>query len=54
MYENIKRQSNEISHEKIWTYLTKENLNKESESLIIAAQNNAVMTNYVKVKIDTT
>ena len=30
------------------------NLNRESESLLIAAQNNAVRTNHTKVRIDKT
>ena len=32
--------------------LRKENLKKETESLLITAQNNAIRTNYVKAKID--
>ena len=31
---------------------TKENFNRETESLLIAAQNNAIRTNYVEMKID--
>ena len=44
----------EISHEKTWTWLTKVNLKIESESLLIVAQNNAIRTNYGKLKIDST
>ena len=44
--------SSEILHEKTWTWLIKENLQRENESLLIAARNNAIMTNYVKAKID--
>ena len=29
-----------------------ENLKRETESLLIAAQNNAIRTNYIKEKID--
>ena len=32
----------------------KENLKRQIESLLIAAQNNAMRTNYIKAKIDNT
>ena len=32
----------------------KGNLKKETESLLIAAENNAITTNYIKAKIDNT
>ena len=35
-----------------WTWLRKENLKRKTESLLIAAQNNAIGTNYIKAKID--
>ena len=41
----------ESSHEKPWTWLRKGNLKKEAESLLIAAENNVISTNLVKVKI---
>ena len=44
--------TSEISLEKIWTCLRKRNLQRETESLQIAAQNNAVRNNYVKAGID--
>ena len=37
-----------------WTWLGKVNLMSETESLIIAAENNSIRTNYLKVKIDNT
>ena len=43
-----------ISHEKIWTWLRKGNFKKLTESLLIAAQNNAIRTNQIKVRIDKT
>ena len=43
-----------FAHEKTWTWLRKGNLKRETESLIIAAQNNAIRTNYIKAKIDKT
>ena len=44
----------EVAHEKTWTWLRKGNLKRETESLIIAAQNNAIRTNYIKAIIDKT
>ena len=41
-----------ISHGKTWTWLRKGNFKRETESLLIAAQNNAVRTNHIKVRID--
>ena len=37
-----------------WTWLGKVNLMSETESQIIAAENNSIRTNYLKVKIDNT
>ena len=52
MYGDFKRQSDEIAHEKTWTYLRKENIKRETKFLQIAVQNNAIRTNYVKAKTD--
>ena len=41
-------------HEKTWTRLRKGNFKRETESLLIAAQNNAIRTNHIKVRIDKT
>ena len=43
----FKRLTSDISHEKMWTWLWKGNLMRESESLQIAAQNNAKRTNHI-------
>ena len=43
----FKRQTGEISHENTWIWLWKGNLKKEAESLLTAAQNNAMRTNYL-------
>ena len=43
-----------ISHEKTWTWLRKGNLKRETESLLIAAQNNTIKTNHIKTRIDKT
>ena len=42
LYWNFKLQTSEISHEKTWTWLRKGNLKRETESLLIAAQNKAI------------
>ena len=42
------------SQEKIKTWLSKGNLKRETESLLIAAQSNAIRTTNVKAKIDKT
>ena len=47
VYGYFQWQTDEISHEKTWTWLQREN-----ESFLIAAQNNAIRTNYIKAKID--
>ena len=49
IYYNDKK---EIAHEMIWTRLRNEPLNRETESLLKAAQNNVRRTNHVKAKID--
>ena len=52
LHGHFKRQTSEISHKKTWAWLKKGNLKKESESILITAQNNAIRTNSVKAKID--
>ena len=44
----------EISHEKTWTLLSKRNFKRETEPLLIAAQNNAIRTDDVKPRVDKT
>ena len=50
----FKRLINNISHQKTWTWLRKGNLKREMESLLIAAQDNAIRTNNIKARIDKT
>ena len=52
IYGRFKRLVNNISHEKTWTWLRK--LKRETESLLIAAQDNAIRTNHIKARIDKT
>ena len=53
-YGFFKRLINNISHDKSWTWLKKGNFKRETESLLMAAQNNALRTNYIKARIDKT
>ena len=50
----MKRHKREILHEKIWTWLRKDNLKRETESLLIAVQINAIRTNHITARIDKT
>ena len=54
LYGRFKRLINNISHDKTWTWLRKGTFKRERESLLIAAQNNAVRTNLIKSTIDKT
>ena len=54
LYGPFKRLINNISHQKTWTWLRKGNLKRETESLLIAAQDNAIRTNHIKARIDKT
>ena len=54
LYEGFKRLINNISHDKTWTWLRKGHFKRETESLLIAAQNNTVRTHYIKARIDKT
>ena len=54
LYGYSKRQTDEISHEKTRIWLRKGSCERETESLLLAAQNNAIGTNYAKEKIDKT
>ena len=54
IYGRFKRLINNISHQKTWTWLRKGNLKRETESLLIAAQDNAIKTNHIKARIDKT
>ena len=53
-YSRFKRLISKISQEQTWTWLRKGNLSREKESLLIAAQNNAIRTNHIRTRIDKT
>ena len=48
----FERLINNISHQKTWTWLRKGNLKRETETLLIAAQDNAIRINHIKARID--
>ena len=54
LYGHIKHLVNNISQQKTWTWRRKGNLKRETESLLIAAQDNVIRTNHIKARIDKT
>ena len=54
LYCRFKRLINNISHQKTCTWQRKGNLKRETESLRIAAHDNAIRTNHIKARIDKT
>ena len=54
LYGRFKRLINSISHNKTWIWLRKGDFKRETESLLIAAQNNAMRSNHIKARIDKT
>ena len=48
LYDRFKLLINTIPHQKTWTWLRKGNLKRETESLLIAAQDNAIRTNHIE------
>ena len=54
LYKPFKRQINNISHDKTWTWKRKGNFKRKTESFLIVGQNNAIRTNHIKARIDKT
>ena len=54
LYGRFKRLINNILHQKTWTWLRKGNLKRETEYLLIAAQDNAIRPNHIEARIDKT
>ena len=54
LHGRFKRLINNISHDKTWTWLRKENFKRETESLLKAAQNSTIRINHIKASIDKT
>ena len=54
LYGRFKRLINNISHQKTWTWLRQGNIKRETKSLLIAAQDNALRTNHIKARIHKT
>ena len=50
----FKRLTSDISHDKTWTWLRKGNFKRETESLLIPAENNAIRTKHIKARTDKT
>ena len=46
------RQTKDVRRNQCWAWLQNGDLKRETESLIVAAQNQSIRTNLVKVKID--
>ena len=46
------RQTKEVRSDQCWAWLQNGNLKRETESLIVAAQNQSIRTNLVKARID--
>ena len=53
-YGYFKRQTSDITHKKTRTWLWKGNLKRENEYLLMAAENNAIRTNYFQAKVNIT
>ena len=54
LYGSFKRLINYISQQKTWPWIRKGNLKRETESLLIAAQDNAIRTKHITARIDKT
>ena len=54
LYGRFKLLINNILHDKTWIWLRKGNFKRETESHLIAAQDNAIRTNHIKARIDKT
>ena len=52
LHEQTKEQTKEVRSEQSWVWLHNGDLKRETESLIVAAQNQSIRTNLVKAKID--
>ena len=54
LHGRFKQLINKISHDKTWTWLRKRNFKRETESLLMAAQNNTIRTYHINARIDKT
>lgn len=52
LYEQFVREAEGQGSEETWTWLKEGKLKRETEALIVAAQDQAIRTNYVKANID--
>ena len=54
LYRRFKQLIKNISHENTWIWLRKGKFKRETESLLIAPQNNSIRTNHIIARIDKT
>ena len=54
IYRRFERLISNLSHNKTWTWLRKENFMRETELFLAAGQNNTIRTNHIKARIDKT
>ena len=52
LHDQYLRQTKEVRSDQCWAWLQNEDLKRETESLIVAAQNQSIRANLVKAKID--
>ena len=52
LHGRFKQLINNISHDKTWIWLRKGNFKRQTESLLMVAQNSAIKTNHIKARID--
>ena len=52
LYRGFKQLTSDISHEKMWMWLRKGNLKRETKSVLRAAQKYVKRTNHIKTRID--
>ena len=50
--EISRKKNSEIADEKTWIWLQNVNLKRETEFLLMAAKNDTIRSNYIKVKIN--
>ena len=51
-YRHFKGQTSDISRKKTWTWVRKGKLKRETEYILLVAQNNVIRTNHIKARMD--
>ena len=52
LYSKFIKEAEEVTSEETWGWIRKDYLKKETEDLIYAAQEQAIITNWIRKKID--